>query len=42
LVGKKVLLLDDVMTTGETLKEASRALKDAGAREVHVLAVARA
>lgn len=40
--GKKILLIDDVMTTGETLREASRALKVAGAEEVHVLAVARA
>ena len=40
--GKSVLLLDDVFTTGTTLMECSRALKKAGAREVHALTVTRA
>jgi predicted amidophosphoribosyltransferase len=39
---RTVLLVDDVMTTGATLKEATRALLAAGAREVFVGAVARA
>jgi ComF family protein len=39
--GKCVLLLDDVFTTGETVNQCSRTLKDAGARGVLVLTVAR-
>ncbi len=39
--GKTVLLIDDVMTTGATLNEASKALKKKGAKEVYVLALAR-
>lgn len=34
LQGKKVILVDDVMTTGATLKECARVIKEAGAREV--------
>ncbi len=40
--GRVVLLIDDVITTGGTVNEASRALLGAGAREVLVGAVARA
>jgi ComF family protein len=39
--GSRVLLVDDVMTTGATFQIASRALKRAGALSVVVLAVAR-
>jgi len=37
----RVVLVDDVVTTGSTASECARALKDAGARRVDVLAVAR-
>lgn len=39
--GKGVLLLDDVLTTGETVNQCVRVLKDGGVREVVVLTVAR-
>lgn len=39
--GKAVLLVDDVMTTGATLAACTRVLKDAGARDVYVLTLAR-
>jgi ComF family protein len=40
--GRRVLLVDDVYTTGSTVKECAVALKAAGAREVTVVTVARA
>jgi len=42
LAGKRILLVDDVMTTGATLAECSRTLLSAGAEKVRVLALARA
>lgn len=40
--GKRILLVDDVMTTGATLRSAARALLDAGAMRVCAVTVARA
>lgn len=37
----RVLLVDDVVTSGETARQASRALREVGAEEVIVLAAAR-
>jgi predicted amidophosphoribosyltransferase len=37
----RVLLIDDILTTGATCSEAARALKKAGAAEVTVLVVGR-
>lgn len=42
LDGARVLLVDDVVTTGATARAAAQALRDAGATQVDVLAVARA
>ena len=39
--GKNVLLIDDLFTTGSTVKECARVLRKAGARQVEVLTVAR-
>lgn len=38
--GKRILLIDDVMTTGSTFGACARVLKDAGAAEVDCLALA--
>lgn len=40
LQGKRVLLLDDILTTGATAGECGRMLMTAGAKEVHCAAVA--
>ncbi len=39
--GRRVLLIDDMLTTGATVSACSRALLDAGARAVDVLTLAR-
>lgn len=40
--GKKILLVDDVLTTGVTASECSKKLKEAGAESIHVLILAKA
>jgi ComF family protein len=42
VAGRELVLVDDVVTTGATVEAASRALRSAGAREVVVVALARA
>ncbi|MCX6788839.1 MAG: phosphoribosyltransferase family protein [Candidatus Jorgensenbacteria bacterium] len=42
VVGKIIFLVDDVSTSGATIREAGRALKNAGARSVFGLVVAKA
>jgi ComF family protein len=39
---KKILLVDDVYTTGSTMEEAARVLREAGTKEIIGLVVARA
>ena len=41
LKDKNLILIDDVYTTGSTVKECTKALKKAGANEVHILTLAR-
>lgn len=41
LKGKRILLVDDVLTTGITADRCTRVLMDAGATEVHVAVLAR-
>ncbi len=41
LNGRKILLVDDVMTTGATVNACAGALKKGGAESVHVITVAR-
>jgi len=38
--GKDILLIDDVSTTGATIRECSKVLKKAGANSIHVLTLA--
>ena len=41
LAGQSIFVVDDVMTTGSTVNEIARVLKQAGAARVHNLIVAR-
>ncbi len=40
LMGSDILLVDDVFTTGATLRECSKVLKKAGARKIYALTLA--
>jgi len=42
LQGARLVLVDDVMTTGATVKEAAKSLRRAGAEAIHVVVLARA
>jgi ComF family protein len=42
LKDKRILLIDDVMTTGATIEACTQALKQAGVRQVNVLTLAKA
>ena len=41
IAGKRILLIDDVFTTGSTLSEAARVLREAGAETVHAYTLSR-
>jgi len=41
LIGRKILLVDDVYTTGATMNECARILKESGAKEVWGVTIAR-
>lgn len=41
IVGKNIVLVDDVYTTGATVRECAKVLIESGARKVHVLTLAR-
>lgn len=40
ILNKKVILFDDIFTTGNTVNECSRIIKEAGAKEIVVLTIA--
>jgi predicted amidophosphoribosyltransferase len=40
--GRHILLVDDITTTGSTLRECAKALKKAGATNIYAITVARA
>jgi ComF family protein len=42
IVRKKILLVDDVFTTGATMEEAARVLKEAGAKKIVGIVIAKA
>lgn len=41
ILGKKILLLDDIYTTGSTVNECSKILKIAGAKSIDVITIAK-
>ena len=41
IINKKILLVDDIFTTGATLNECSKILKQAGAKKVDVFTIAK-
>lgn len=41
IINKKILIVDDIFTTGATLNECSKLLKQAGAERVDVFTIAK-
>ena len=41
IIGKKIVLVDDIYTTGSTMQECARVLKSAGAKEIIGMVIAR-
>ncbi len=41
IIDKRVLLVDDIFTTGATLNECSKLLKQAGAEKVDIFTIAK-
>ena len=41
IINKKILLVDDIFTTGATLNECSKILKQTGAKKVDVFTIAK-
>jgi len=42
ILGKRIILIDDVFTTGATLNECSKLLREAGAKKITCICIARA
>jgi len=42
IAGNRIVLVDDVVTSGATLREAASVLKNAGAKDIIALVVAKA
>lgn len=42
IIGKNIILVDDLLTTGSTLEEAGKLLIEAGCNELHVVTIAAA
>lgn len=41
VINKKILLLDDIYTTGSTVNECAKILKEAGCKEVGIITIAK-
>ena len=41
ITNKKILLIDDIFTTGATVNECSNTLKNAGAKKIDILTIAK-